>query len=90
MFVMGIAIICSTFRPWQVPQRFSLVSARVVMRSSIMFRPGTEDALFGSGVVLKVTVIWGGSVTKLYLNDSLVQTVADTDDYAKLDLGVEF
>jgi len=39
---------------------------------------GTENALFGSGVILKVTIVWGGSVTKLFLNDSLVQSLADT------------
>jgi len=39
---------------------------------------GTEDTLFGSGVIVKVTIIWGGSVTKLYLNDSLIQALTDT------------
>jgi hypothetical protein len=39
---------------------------------------GTEDTLFGTGVILKVTIIWSGSVTKLFFNDSLVQTLTDT------------
>jgi hypothetical protein len=39
---------------------------------------GTEDALFGAGVIAKVTMVWGGGVTKLYLNDKLVQTASDT------------
>jgi hypothetical protein len=39
---------------------------------------GTEDTLFGLGVIAKVTIIWGGSVTKLYLNNSLVQVLTDT------------
>jgi hypothetical protein len=35
--------------------------------------PGTEDTLFGDGVIVKVTVAWDSSVVKLYLNDNLVQ-----------------
>ena len=35
--------------------------------------PGTEEALFGNGVTLKVTMTWDGSIAKLYLNDTLVQ-----------------
>src|ERR1017187_9970527 len=35
---------------------------------------GTEDALFGNGVTLKVALTWDGSVCKLYLNDTLVQS----------------
>ena len=35
--------------------------------------PGTEEALFGNGVILKVTMTWNGSVTQLYFNDTLVQ-----------------
>ena len=34
---------------------------------------GTEEALFGNGVTLKVTMTWDGSVAKLYLNDKMVQ-----------------
>ena len=34
---------------------------------------GTEEALFGNGVILKVTMTWDGSLIKLYLNDNLVQ-----------------
>jgi hypothetical protein len=39
---------------------------------------GTEDALFGSGVILKVTITWNGSLSKLYLNDQLVVSPAYT------------
>ena len=35
--------------------------------------PGTEEALFGEGITLKVAMMWDGSVAKLYLNDNLVQ-----------------
>ncbi len=38
-----------------------------------MVPPGTEEALFGNGITLKVTMTWDGSVAKLYLNDTLVQ-----------------
>src|SRR5262249_10326317 len=33
---------------------------------------GSEDALFGNGVTLKVKITWDGSITQLYLNDTLV------------------
>jgi hypothetical protein len=39
---------------------------------------GTEDALFGNGVLLKVTLAWSGGVSKLYLNGNLVKTTAYT------------
>jgi len=39
---------------------------------------GTEDALFGSGVTLKVTLEWDGSTSQLYLNDGLVRSTAYT------------
>ncbi|MCU1272924.1 MAG: serine protease, subtilase family, partial [Bryobacterales bacterium] len=39
---------------------------------------GTEDALFGSGVVLKVSLTWAGSAMKLYLNGALVKSSAYT------------
>ena len=35
---------------------------------------GTEDALFGNGVMLKVTMTWDGTVTNLYLNGTLVKS----------------
>ena len=34
---------------------------------------GTEEALYGNGVTLKVTMSWDGSGARLYLNDTLVQ-----------------
>jgi len=39
---------------------------------------GTEDTLFGNGVVLKVTISWDGAVSKLYFNDGLVQSSSYT------------
>jgi hypothetical protein len=39
---------------------------------------GTEDTLFGNGVVLKVTMSWDGAVSKLYFNDGLVQSSSYT------------
>ena len=41
--------------------------------TSYVVPPGTEEALFGNGITLKVTMAWDGSVAKLYLNDTLVQ-----------------
>ena len=32
-----------------------------------------EEALFGNGVTLKVTMTWDGSVARLYLNGTLAQ-----------------
>ena len=37
---------------------------------------GKEDTLIGSGVILKVSLTWGGSAIKLYLNGALVQSSA--------------
>ena len=37
---------------------------------------GTEDHLFGLGVLLKVTLTWNGSSMNLYLNGTLVKTTA--------------
>src|SRR5260370_9946435 len=34
---------------------------------------GSEEALFGNGIILKVTMTSDGSLAKLYLNDELVQ-----------------
>ncbi len=39
---------------------------------------GTEDALFGSGQVMQVTLTWTGGVAALYLNGVQVQTGAYT------------
>jgi hypothetical protein len=39
---------------------------------------GTEDTLFGNGVLLEVTITWNGSTTSLYLNNTLVKTSAYT------------
>ena len=36
--------------------------------------PGTEDAVFGSGVTLKVMIAWSNNSVNLYLNGNLVQT----------------
>ncbi|MDX1984375.1 MAG: Ig-like domain-containing protein, partial [Bryobacteraceae bacterium] len=37
---------------------------------------GTEEAKFGSGVTMKVTLTWNGSQSQLFLNDVLVQTAS--------------
>jgi uncharacterized protein (TIGR03790 family) len=39
---------------------------------------GTEDALFGNGVILQVTLSWGASGANLYLNNALVKSVPYT------------
>jgi hypothetical protein len=39
---------------------------------------GTEDALFGNGVALQVTMTWNAGVTNLYLNGTLVRTMPYT------------
>jgi hypothetical protein len=39
---------------------------------------GTEDTLFGNGVVLQVTMTWNAGVTNLYLNGTLVRTMPYT------------
>jgi hypothetical protein len=39
---------------------------------------GTEDTLFGNGVVLKVTLTWDGVTAKLSLNDTLVKSMPYT------------
>ena len=47
--------------------------------SSYYYVPqGTEETLFGSGVVLQVTMSWDGTNIKLYLNNTLVNTTAYT------------
>jgi len=37
---------------------------------------GTEETIFGNGVTLRVTLVWDGSMSQLFLNDSLVQSSA--------------
>ncbi|MDX1980677.1 MAG: Ig-like domain-containing protein, partial [Bryobacteraceae bacterium] len=37
---------------------------------------GTEEAKFGNGVAIKVTITWNGAQSQLYLNDVLVQTAS--------------
>lgn len=39
---------------------------------------GMEEALFGNGVTMKVTIAWDGSASKLFLNEVQVQTGAHT------------
>ncbi len=39
---------------------------------------GMENALFGSGVVLQVSLSWNGSSLNLYLNNTLVKSSANT------------
>lgn len=45
-----------------------------VVTNTYFVSPGQEDATFGSGVVMKVRILWDGSKDYLYLNDALVQT----------------
>ena len=47
-----------------------------VVTNTYFVPPGQEDALFGNGVVLKVRMVWDGSRNYLFLNDTLVQTIA--------------
>ena len=62
----------------QPTSAYLLFSYRVGGAVQFYFVPtGTEDTLFGSGVSLKVTIMWDGSVSKLYLNDTLVQSSSD-------------
>jgi hypothetical protein len=55
-----------------------LVLSYMVNGSSQFFiiPPGTEDALFGNGVILKVTIRWGTGVSSLYLNDVLATSAS--------------
>src|ERR1017187_356281 len=39
---------------------------------------GTEEALFGKGITLKVTMTWDGSLAKLYLNDTVINQFSYT------------
>src|SRR6185437_11037510 len=39
---------------------------------------GTEDALFGNGVTLKVSLVWDGANISLYLNDALAKSAPYT------------
>jgi uncharacterized protein (TIGR03790 family) len=39
---------------------------------------GTEDTLFGTGVILQVTITWNGSLCQLYFNNALVQSSSYT------------
>jgi hypothetical protein len=40
--------------------------------------PGTEDTLFGNGVILQITLTWGSGVSTLSLNGTVVKSVAFT------------
>ena len=51
---------------------------------------GTEEALYGNGVILKVTISWDGSTNKLYFNDKLVQTAAYSKSNANWTAGSNF
>jgi hypothetical protein len=54
---------------------------------------GTEDTMFGSGVILKVTMSWDGTAIKLYLNGTMVHsspytaTTANWTSASTFDLG---
>jgi hypothetical protein len=54
-------------------------SYEVAGASQAYFVPaGTEDTLFGNGVLLQVTLTWNGSTFSLYLNGTLVKSTAYT------------
>ena len=44
--------------------------------------PGTEDALFGNGVLLQVTMTWNSGTSSLYLNGTLVKSISYTTPVA--------
>jgi len=52
--------------------------------------PSAADAMFGSGVVLKVTMTWDGSTASLYLNDTLTGSIAYTKPAANWTAGSVF
>lgn len=51
---------------------------------------GTEDALFGNGVTLEVTISWSSSAANLSLNGALVQSVAYTAPIANWNAASNF
>jgi hypothetical protein len=63
----------------QVSSGFLQFTYAVAGTSQYYFVPqGTEDTLFGNGVILKVSLVWDGSKTMLYLNDNLARTTSYT------------
>src|SRR5262249_49622267 len=44
--------------------------------------PGLEDQIFGKGVVVKIRIKWVSNSFNLYVNDTLVRTVAITPTVA--------
>jgi uncharacterized protein (TIGR03437 family) len=58
----------------QAVQEYLRFSYTIAGASTYYVPPaGTEEALFGNGITLKVTMTWDGSVAELYLNDTLVK-----------------
>ena len=51
---------------------------------------GNEDTQFGNGVTLKVKLTWDGSMTNLYLNDTLVKSAPYTIPVANWTAGSVF
>ena len=50
---------------------------------------GTENALFGAGVVMRVTIGWSSTGASLYLNNTLVKSVPLYGSNAELVGGIE-
>jgi len=61
----------------QTMNGYLIFSYRIGKTTLFYYVPrGTEDTLFGTNVILKVTIQWDGQSVKLYLNDGLVQSSA--------------
>ncbi len=61
-----------------------LLFSYMAARSGTLYfvTPGTEDALFGNGVVLQVTITWGQTGSALFLNGNQVATAAPANQGA--------
>jgi hypothetical protein len=63
----------------EISQGFLVFSYRVGNTTQFYYVPaGTEDSLFGNGVILKVGLTWDGSTMRLYLNNTPVQSTSYT------------
>ena len=60
---------------WEVVSSQLVFHFMVDGKDQYYFVPqGTEDVLFGSGVILSATITWNAGTAKLYLNDSLANS----------------
>ncbi len=79
--------------PVQHPGRYGYLQFSYTLAGAstvYMMPPGTEEALFGNGITLKVTMTWDGGVAKLYLNDTLVQQSPYAAAHAQLERDFQF